>query len=76
MTNIDFYPELFEGIDLGEFISFVANELDEGAFQSLFTELECDQGKHYEEAKKAIEYDGKDFIIHALNSFKTNNESI
>ena len=76
MTNIEFHPELFEDIDLGEFVNFVANELDEGAIQALFSESELDQGKHYEEAKQVIDYGDYAFLVHALNSFKTNNESI
>lgn len=74
MTNIERRPELFEGIDLDKFVSFVANEFEEGAFQALFSELECDQGKHYEEARQAIEYGGKDFVVHALDSFKQHQE--
>tara|TARA_R100000908_G_C3660013_1_gene87709 strand:+ start:286 stop:564 length:279 start_codon:yes stop_codon:yes gene_type:complete len=71
MTNIEFHSELFEDIDLGEFVSFVANELDEGAMQALFSESELDQGKHYEEAKQVIDYGDYAFLVHALNSFKT-----
>ena len=47
MLNIRLFPELFEDIDLDELVAYTANELDDGAFQGVYTADELEAGEHY-----------------------------
>ena len=51
------------GIDYDDLVSFVANELDEGAVQGIFTAEQLDAGAHYDEAMTMLsEFQASDLI--------------
>jgi len=62
--------ELFAAVDFDQLVGFVANELDDGAVQALFTEAECEAGRHYDEAQSILETSSYAEIKKIVTEFK------
>ena len=72
MLNIRLFPELFEDIDLNELVAYTANELDDGAFQGIYTADELEAGEHYTAAEHAILIEWPySFLVYAIDNFKS-----
>ena len=72
MLNIRLFPELFEDIDLDELVAYTANELDDGAFQGIYTADELETGEHYTAAEHAILIEWPySFLVYAIDNFKS-----
>lgn len=72
LLNIKLFPELFEDIDFDELVIYTANELDDGAFQGIFTTSELEAGEHYTAAKHAILIEWPySSLAYVIDSFKS-----
>jgi hypothetical protein len=57
-----------------EFISFVANEAEDGAIQALFNDDELEQGKHYCEAIACILNLSEEWLVEQFEIFSKQKE--
>tara|TARA_Y100000361_G_scaffold1448_1_gene1201 strand:- start:1215 stop:1415 length:201 start_codon:yes stop_codon:yes gene_type:complete len=55
-----------------EFLSYIANEAEDGAIQALFNEDELEQGKHYSEAIACILNLSDGWLVEQFEIFSRN----
>ena len=70
MQLYDYQKEIIGDIDIDEFVSFIANELDGGAIQALFTFEQHENGKHYDEARLLIQQAPLAVLEEIVSEFK------